>query len=87
MRVSAHSRRPNRSGELHEIDMIGAASTWARLYMRANSAGSTWRWAWKLALHASSITESCLMMSSSRPLMENSNAPPRRSFIALLRAR
>ncbi len=42
MRVSAHSRRPNSSGEFAEIATIGPASTCARLYIRANSAGVTW---------------------------------------------
>ena len=47
----------------------GPASTWAMLYWLANVAGSTWRWTWKLALHASTITESWRIRSSSIPLM------------------
>jgi len=87
IRVSAHSRRPNKSGEFAATATIGPASTWARLYIRGNSAGVTWRWTWKLALQASSITESCWTISSSVPLIENSNVPPRRSAIAWLSAR
>ena len=35
----------------------------------ANSSAPTWKWTWKLALQASTITESCLISSSSTPLM------------------
>ena len=69
MRVSAHSRRPNNSGELVAQASTGPASNWAMLYWLANVAASTCRWTWKLALQASTITESWRMRSSSRPLM------------------
>ena len=58
MRVSAHSRRLNTIGEFADTAMSGAASSCARLYIRANSSGPTCRCAWKLELHASIITES-----------------------------
>ena len=69
MRVSAHSRLPNSSGEFVAQASTGPASSWATLYMLTNVSGVTCRWIWKLALQASAITESWRTRSSSMPLM------------------
>ena len=69
IRVSAHSRLPNRTGELVAHASTGPASSWATLYMLTKSSGATCRCTWKLALQASAITESWRTRSSSVPLM------------------
>ncbi len=69
IRVSAHRRLPNRIGELTAHASTGPASSWATLYRLTNSSGVTCRCTWKLALHASAITESWRTRSSSMPLM------------------
>ena len=86
MRVSCHRRLPKSSGELAAAAMTGPATAWAALYLIAKSCGLTWKWTWKLVLQASSIIESWLTMSSSRPLMRSSYCPPRSVFRASLRA-
>ncbi len=86
IRVSAQSRFPKRSGEFTAAARIGAVATWATLYRSTNSSADTWRWTWELVLHASSITESCLRLSSSVPSIRRRYSPPRIRVRASFRA-
>ena len=59
----------------------GAMSSCARLYICGKRSGSaSWRWAWKLALHDSTITVSWVITSSSSPRIEKSYGSPRSAF-------
>ena len=79
IRVSCHRRLPNSIGEFVATASTGPVTTCARLYIFANSRAPTCQWIWKLALHASTITESCCTISSSTPLMRDLvRLPPQR---------
>ena len=69
VRVSAHRRRPHRSGEFAAQASTAPAIACETLYAFAECAALTWRCVWKLALHASTMTESCCALSSSMPRM------------------
>jgi hypothetical protein len=58
MRVSAHSRRPNRNGELAPSATCGPAIACAAFQCAANDSGATCRWNWTLVHAASGAIES-----------------------------
>ena len=84
MRVSRHSSRPNRNGELAPSATWTPAMTWAAFQYAANCAGLTCRWNWVLVQAASGAIVSVVTASRSTPSMRMSRSSPRAAKICSL---
>ncbi len=81
MRVSRHSSRPSRYGELAATATWAAAMAWEAFQYAANWSGEVCTWNWVLVHAASGTMESAVVSRCSAPEIEIAMSSPRASRI------
>ena len=76
MRLSRHSSRPRKYGELAPTASWSELITWEAFQYAGKFSGLTWTWSWVLVQAASGAMESAVTRSRSGPLMSRTMSSP-----------